>query len=165
MKQRLAALVRGNEVATAVGVAAVLGVAVSLVPVLDRPLLLLASTGLLLVVAALVVWLLRSHREVEWTTSAGAPERVRGSDRRVTSLSRTIDAALAGDEGARADVRALVRSAAEASLTAQGLPPTPTDDATRAALGPALTAYLTSATPRPVTADELASFITTLEEH
>lgn len=165
MRQRLAALVRGNEIATAVGVAAVLGVAMSLVPALDRPLLLLASTGLLLAVAALVLWLLRSHRVVEWTTSAGTPERVRGSDRRVTSLSRTIDAALAGDEGARADVRALVRSAAEASLTAQGLAPTPTDDATRAALGPALTAYLTSATPRPVTTDELASFITTLEEH
>ncbi|GAA4125494.1 hypothetical protein GCM10022415_32420 [Knoellia locipacati] len=165
MSQRLADLVRGNEIATAVAVAAVLGLAVSLVPVLERPLLLLASTGLLLVVAALAIWLLRSHREVEWTTSGGTPERVRGSDRRVTSLSRTIDAALTGDEAARADVRELVRSAAEASLTAQRLAPTPTDDATRAALGPALTAYLTSATPRPVTTDELASFITTLEEH
>ena len=165
MREHLTALVRGNEIATAVGAAAVLGIAVSLAPALERPLLLLASTGLLLVVAALVIWLLRSHRELEWTTSAGTPERVRGSDRRVTSLSRTIDAALAGEEGARADVRALVRSAAEASLTAQGLPATTTDDPSRAALGPALTAYLTSATPRPVTPDELASFITTLEEH
>ncbi|CAN7385098.1 hypothetical protein [Knoellia sp. LjRoot47] len=165
MRQHLATLVRGHEIATGVAVAAVLGLVVSVLPALDRPLLLVASTGLLLVVAALAIWLFRSHREVEWTTSAGAPERVRGSDRRVTSLSRTIDAALAGDEGARADVRALVRSAAEARLTSQGLSTTLDHEPTRAALGPGLTAYLTSATPRPVTTDELASFITTLEEN
>ena len=34
-----------------------------------------------------------------------------------------------------------------------------------ATLGPSLTAYLISSEPPPVTTDELASFITTLEEH
>ncbi len=165
MRQRLLALVRGHEVLTAVGAAALLGVVVTLVPVLDRVLLLVASTALLLAVAALAIWLVRAHREVEWTTSAGSPERVRGSDRRVTSLTRTIDAAVAGDSAARADVQQLLRSAAEAQLTRRGLPADPADDAARAALGPELTAYLTSASPRPVTTGELASFITTLEEH
>ena len=165
MTRRLARLVEGNEVVAAVGAAAVLGVVVTLVPALDRVLLLLVSTGLVVLVGALVVWLLRSHREVEWTTSAGTPERVRGSDRRVTVLARTIDAAVAGDEPARREVQSLVRSAAEAGLGARGLSPDLADDATRAALGPALTAYLTSATPRPVTPDELSAFITTLEEH
>ncbi|WP_404381760.1 hypothetical protein LL946_14305 [Knoellia locipacati] len=165
MRQRLVALVRGNEVAAAVGAAALLGVLVSLVPVLDRVLLLAASTALLLAVSALAIWLVRAHREVEWTTSAGTPERVRGSDRRVTALTRTLDAAVAGDAVARADVHRLLRSAAEAQLTRRGLPPDPADDTARAALGPELTAYVTSANPRPVTTGELASFITTLEEH
>lgn len=165
MTRRLARLVEGNEVVAAVGAAAVLGVVVAVVPALDRVLLLVASTGLVVLVGALVVWLLRSHREVEWTTSAGTPERVRGSDRRVTVLARTIDAAVAGDEPARREMRSLVRSAAEAGLGARGLSPDLTDDATRAALGPALTAYLTAPTARPVTPDELSDFITTLEEH
>ncbi|MFW5471927.1 hypothetical protein ACOCJ5_01315 [Knoellia sp. CPCC 206450] len=165
MTGRLARLVEGNEVVAAVGAAAVLGVVVGLVPALDRMLLLLVSTGLVVLLGALLVWLLRSHREVEWTTSAGTPERVRGSDRRVTVLARTIDAAVAGDASARLEVRSLVRSAAEAGLGARGLSPDLTNDATQAALGPALTAYLTSATARPVTRDELSAFITTLEEH
>lgn len=165
MRQRLEALVRGNEVMTAVGTAGVLGVAMTLVPALDRVLLLVTSSALLVVVAALVIWLLRGHRELEWTTSAGAPERVRGSDRRVTSLTRTIDAAATGDESARRDLQSVVRSAAEARLARQGLPPDPTGDAARAALGAELTAYLTSTSPRAVSTAELASFITILEEH
>lgn len=165
MRQRLVDLLDGNEVVAALALAAVLGLVLTLVPVLDRVLLLVASTVLLLTLAALAVWLFRTHREVEWTTSAGRPARVRGSDRRVTVLARTIDAAVAGDEGALRDVHALVRSAAEARVSAQGLAPDPDDAATRAALGPELTAYLTSATPRRVTAAELSSFITTLEEN
>ncbi len=82
MRQRLLTLVRGHEVATAVGAAALLGVVAILVPFLDRVLLLAASTALLLAVSAPAIWLVRAHREVEWTTSAGTPERVRGSDRR-----------------------------------------------------------------------------------
>lgn len=165
MRQRLAVLVRGNEVATAVGVAALLGLGVTFEPALDRVLLLLVSTGLLLVLGALGIWLVRGHTEVAWTTSAGAPERVRGSDRRVTSLTRTIDAAVGGDTAARLSLQALVRSAAESRLAQLGLPPDLTGDAARAALGPELTAYLASAGPRKVSPAELASFITTLEEH
>ena len=165
MRQLVADVRDGNEVVAARGLAAVLGLVVSLVPVLDRVLLLVASTALLVTLAALAIWLFRTHREVEWTTSAGAPARVRGSDRRVTVLARTIDAAAAGDEAALRDLRTLVRSAAEARLSAQGLPPDPTDDATRAALGPELTASLTAPTARRVTPAELASFITTLEEN
>jgi len=163
--RRLVRLVEGNEVVAAVGAAAVLGVVVGLVPALDRVLLLVVSTGLVVLVGALVVWLLRSHREVEWTTSSGTPGRVRGSDRRVTVLARTIDAAVAGDEPARRDLQSLVRSAAEAALGAKGLSPDLGNDASRAALGPALTAYLTATTARPVAPDELSAFITTLEEH
>lgn len=159
------ALVRGSEVTTAIGAAALLGVLVTLVPAADRALLLVASVALMLALGGLVVWLVRGHREVEWTTSAGAAERVRGSDRRVTALARSIDAALAGDETAGSEVQSAVRSVAEARLTQLGLPPTVTDDGSRAALGPELTAYLSSTSAPRVSATELASFITTLEEH
>lgn len=165
MRDRLVTLVRGNEVAAAVGAAALLGVLVTLVPVLDRALLLVASVALMLALGGLVVWLVRGHREIEWTTSAGATERIRGSDRRVTALARSIDAALAGDGSAGGDVQAVVRSVAHARLIQLGLPPTVTDDGSRAALGPELTAYLSSASAPQVSATELASFITTLEEH
>ena len=165
MRQRLAGLARGHEVATAVAAAAVLGLVVTLAPAIDRVLLLVASTALLAVLSALVVWLVRAHRGVEWTTSAGTPERVRGIDRRVTALARTIDAAVAGDVSARSDLQSRVRSAAEARLGHGGPAAQPGGSGARADLGPELTAYLSSPDARAVTTDELASFITTLEEH
>lgn len=165
MIDRLTALARGREVATAVVAAALLGALLTLVPLLDRALLLVASVALMLALGALGVWLVRAHRNLEWTTSAGAPERIRGSDRRVTALARSIDAALAGDGPACGDVQATVRSVAEARLAQLGLPTTVTGDAARAALGPELTAYLSVPGGRPVSEGELAAFITTLEEN
>ncbi|KGN39714.1 hypothetical protein [Knoellia aerolata] len=165
MRARLRERVRGRELNAAVVVAAGLGVLLMLVPGLDQPLLLLASAGLLVVAGALATWLVGQRGTVEWTTSAGTPTRVRGSDRRVTALTRTIDRAVAGDAVAQQELHQTVHSVARARLTHLGLPADLDDDGTRAALGPDLTAYLASSPPRRVGTDELASFITTLEEH
>ncbi|KGN35025.1 hypothetical protein N802_01380 [Knoellia sinensis KCTC 19936] len=155
---------RGRETLVAIAAAAVLGVLLTLAPALDRVLLLIASVGALLSLAALGTWLVRDHHEVEWTTSAGSPARVRGSDRRVTVLARTIDGALSGDEAGRQTVRSAVRSVAESRLHQRGLPLDVSDVTAAAALGPDLTAYLNSPTAPQVNERQLASFITTLEE-
>ena len=98
MRARLLEQLRGHEIAGAVALAAILGLVLGVVPALDRVFLLLASGGLLVGAGALGVWLLRDHRDIEWTTSAGTMARVRGSDRRVTALARSIDASLTGDD-------------------------------------------------------------------
>ena len=165
MRARLTELLRGREFPAAVVVACALGLLLMVLPGLDQPLLLLASAGLLAVVGILATWLIGEHGTVEWTTSSGTPQRVRGSDRRVTALTRTIDRAVAGDASAGLDVQRTVRSVARARLTALGLPTDLHDDGTRAALGPELTAYLVSSPPRRLRADELDTFLTTLEEH
>lgn len=165
MKARLLEQIREHEVAATVAVAALLGLALMLAPILDRVFLLIASSGLLVGLGALGVWLLRDHRDIEWTTSAGATARVRGSDRRVMRLARSIDAALLGDDTARHSVQSVLRSLAEARLAPHGLSLDGPEAHAEAALGPDLTAYLISQNPRLVNADELASFITTLEEH
>ena len=54
-------------------------------------------TGLLVALGALGTWLVGERGTVEWTTSSGTPARVRGSDRRVTALTRTIDRDADGD--------------------------------------------------------------------
>ncbi|MEO7268922.1 MAG: hypothetical protein ABIW49_06935 [Knoellia sp.] len=165
MRARLLDLLRGHEVAGAVALAAFLGLVLGVVPVLDRVFLLIASAGLLVAAGALGVWLLRDHHELEWTTSAGGTARVRGSDRRVTALARTIDASLTGNHEAALTVQATLRSVADARLAPQGLTLDGPGREAEAALGPDLTAYLSSSRPPHVNADELASFITTLEEH
>lgn len=165
MRARVLGLLRGHEVGGAVALAAFLGLVLGFVPVLDRVFLLVASAGLLVGAGALVVWLLREHRQIEWTTSAGTTARVRGSDRRVTALARTIDASLTGDGTAALTVQSTLRSLADARLAPQGLALDGPGGEAEAALGPDFTAYLISPKPRQVNADELASFITTLEEH
>lgn len=165
MRARLLELVRQQAVLTAVGAAGLLGLLLMLAPALDRAALLVASAGVLVGVGALGIWLLRDHKDIEWTTSAGRVPRVRGSDRRVTALARSIDAAGAGDEAAARRVHATLRSLADARLAPRGLtldgPPADAE----AVLGRDLTAYLISTGQRPVSTQELASFITTLEEH
>ena len=165
MRTRIIEQVRGHEVVTSIGIAALLGLLLMLAPVLDRAALLVASTAVLISVGALAIWLLRDHKVSEWTTSAGRVPRVRGSDRRVTALARSINAAVTGDEAAQSRVQSTLRSLADARLAPQGLA---LDDRTaeaEATLGKELTAYLIASKPRQVTTDELASFITTLEEN
>lgn len=165
MRARLVELARGHEVLTAVSVAAVLGLLLMLAPALDRAALLVASAGVLVTVGALAIWLLRDHKDIEWTTSAGRVPRVRGSDRRVTALARTIDAAATGDAAARSRLQATLRSLAEARLAPAGLALDGPGSEAEVRLGRDLTAYLLSPTPRQVDTTELATFITTLEEH
>lgn len=165
MTHRLVELTRGREVTASVGAAATLGLLLVLAPGLDRVLLLVASTAALVALGALIVWLVRDHHDIEWTTSAGTAPRVRGSDRRITALARTIDSGLAGDVPAQHRVQSVLGSLAEARLAPHGLSLAGSPVEAEAALGRDLTAYLTSPTPRHLTADELASFITTLEEH
>lgn len=155
---------RGHEVLTLLGAAAVVGLVLAVVPMLDRVALLLASAGLLVGVGALGIWLIRDHHDIEWT-SAGTVARARGSDRRVTALARTIDTSLTGDGAAGRAVQATLRSLADARLAAHGLSLEGPDAQAEGALGAELTAYLVSPTPRHLTADELSAFITTLEEH
>lgn len=170
MRARLAERLRGRELGAAVVAASVLGALLSVVPALDQVLLLLASAALLVVVGALGTWLLGERGRIEWTTSSGIPVRPRGSDRRVTALTRTIDRAVSGGSGdaddvARHEVQAAVRSVAQAHLTRLGLPADLHDDGARAALGPELTAYLVSSPPIRIGAADLGTFVTTLEEH
>lgn len=165
MRHRIAQLLRGREVAAAIGMAAVLGLALGPLPGLDRVLLLLASAGLLVGTGALGIWLLRDHHVIEWTTSSGTPARVRGSDRRITALARSIEASFTGASDAALTVQATLRSLAEARLAPQGLALDDPEAGAEAALGRDFAAYLRSSPPRQITADELDSFITTLEEH
>lgn len=164
MRARLLHLAREHEVASAVVLAALLGLVVTIGPGFDRVPLLIGSGTLLVAVGALAVWAIRDHHEVEWTTSAGTPARVRGSDRRITALARTIDASLAGDAAANQQVRSTLRSLAEARLSPHGLALDSPGQQAAGVLGPGLTAYLIAPAPRHVNADELASFITALEE-
>ncbi|WP_353953269.1 hypothetical protein V6K52_07560 [Knoellia sp. S7-12] len=158
-----------------VAAASLLGALVVVAPVLGRPSLLLASTAMLLALVAISVWLVRENAGVDWTTSAGSEVRPRGNDHRVTWIARTIDAAITGDVDAQRELRDSVLSVADAQLVRGGHAPLAdpggvhegdTDhlEEVAAALGPDLTAYLTSPTPRPVSAAQLTSFISTLEE-
>lgn len=165
MNGRIAALVRGREVITAVGVAAVLGLALMIVPVLDRVLLLVAAACFLITAGLVGGRVLRRHPEIEWTTSAGTPARVRGSDRRITALARAVDASLNGDATASDTVRTTLRSLADARLGARGLTLDATTAEVEEVLGRDLTAYLSAVHPPKTTANELRSFIITLEEH
>ncbi|KGN39571.1 hypothetical protein [Knoellia subterranea] len=164
MSARLLQVLRGHEILAAVGVAAALGLILMAFPVADRAMLLVGAASLLFAVLVLLTWLVRDHRAIEWTTSSGAAPRPRGQDRRITALARTIDTALTGDGQARASVRATLRSLAEASLATRGLAVDPADPDVTRVLGTELTAYLTAAQPHNPTADELTSFVTTLEE-
>jgi len=157
-------LARGREVAATAGVGAVLGVALILAPALERALLVLAVTGLLGALAALVAWLLRDHRDLDWSTYGGAPARVRGSDHRIIDLTRSIDASLTNDRVAAHSVQSVLRSLAHARLAPLGLALDGPRAPAERVLGRDFTAYLTSSDPPPVDAGELASFITILEE-
>lgn len=165
MRARLVDQLRGRELAAAVVLASALGLLLTVVPALDQPLLLIASAGLLVAVGALGTWLVGERGTVEWTTSSGTPARVRGSDRRVTALTRTVDRAVGGDTSAQQELQQTLLSLAETRLTHLGLPPDLHDEGTRAALGPDLTAYLLSSPARRVSTAELADHIATLEEH
>lgn len=165
MRTKLLDMARGHEVASATVLAALLGLIIMVAPGLDRVSLLVASSGLLVGMGALGIWLIRDHHDLEWTTSAGTAARVRGSDRRVTALAHTIDASFQGDDEAAHTVQQTLRSLAEARLTPHGLTLDSPGKEAETVLGRDLTAYLMAPRPRLVNADELGSFITTLEEN
>lgn len=165
MRTHVLELTRGREVAATAGVGAFLGVALMFAPALERALLIVGVTGLLTGLTALVLWLLRDHRDLEWSTYGGTLERVRGSDYRITTLARSIDASLVGDKDATQTVRSVLQSLAQARLVPLGLTLDGPPAQAEAVLGRDFTAYLTSSDPQLVDARTLASFITTLEEH
>ncbi len=184
MRARAVELLRGRPLPTAAATAVLLGALGLIAPLLSRLSLLLAVIAMILALVAVWVWFVRDSVSVDWATVAGREARPRGHDHRVTWLARTIDGAIEGDPDAAADLRATMLSVADAHLVRRGAASValargeghdhqpgdhgdPGDhlEEVTAALGPELTAYLTSLTPQRVSAHELTSFINTLEEN
>ncbi|PRY56317.1 hypothetical protein BCF74_11934 [Knoellia remsis] len=149
MTQRIRAAVRGHEVVAGLLVAVALGLILLAVPRVERLVLLVGAASVLVLAVLLIERFVHGEPELTWTTSSGTPARVRGHDRRITALTRAIEASRRGDLVARATVQDTLRSLAR----------------DRTDLGPDLTAYLNATNPPDVDAARLDAHLTELEEH
>jgi hypothetical protein len=156
----------GQTVLLALVVAVLIGALAVAVPALGNVGMLLASAALVAACAVLAQWLWQHQHGTDWSNSFTHPPAQRGGDPRITRLTATIEAALAGDRAAQAELQQGLRSLATERLRDhRGLSLEPHDQqAVTAALGPELTAYLAGTPTTRLTPERLRSFVTTLEE-
>jgi hypothetical protein len=164
---RLRALPLVGQVLVAMGAAVLVGAAGQVLPPLANLTLVVATLGLLAALAVLAQWLWQHHHATDWSTDFTSPATPRGRDPRISLLTGHVDAAVSGDAVAQSELHAVLRGLAQERLRHRrgivlGAPED--DDAARAALGPELTAYLTTPPTTRLTAALVGSFITTLEE-
>ena len=174
MIARLRGLGQGGQLLAALVVAALVGALITLAPAIGDVGLLLAIVSVTGAMAVLTQWAWQHHHGTDWSNSFSQTTRPRGTDARIHGLTQTLVAAQTGDVRAQTELHGLLttlaterlreRRGTTLTLTAAGSGPDPDHDATRAALGPELTAYLTHPpTTRPGAA-QVGAFITTLEE-
>ena len=166
MITRILRLGTGPTILLALVVAVVIGAIAVAVPVLGNVGMLLACAALVAACAVLAQWLWQNQHGTDWANSFTHPPAHRGGDPRITRLTATIDAALAGDRTQQVELHQGLRSlAAERLRDHRGLTLEPHDQqAATAALGPELTAYLAGDPSTRLTPERLRSFVTTLEE-
>jgi hypothetical protein len=164
---RLRTLSTGGQVLVALAAAVVVGAVGQAFPALANLALVVATVGLLAALAVLAQWLWQHQHGTDWATDFSPPATPRGRDPRISLLTGHVDAAVSGDAVAQSELHAILRGLAAERLRHRrgivlGAPED--DDAARAALGPDLTAYLTTPPTTRLTAARVGSFITTLEE-
>ncbi|QGN56898.1 hypothetical protein [Nostocoides sp. HKS02] len=163
MIARLQRLAPGQQVMAALTVAVAVGAVAVTVPALHDVGLLFASAGLVAAVAVLAASLWQHQHATEWSDPTAEPRTPRGADARIAGLAQRIDAAVGGDDTAGRRVHETLAGLARERLRdRRGL--VLGDPGAGAALGADLAAYLTDPATTRLTADRLATFITTLEE-
>ena len=172
MIARLRALSLGGQLMVALVVATLIGSLVSVAPAIGNVALLLAIVSLTGAMAVLTQWAWQHQHGTDWSNSFTENARPRGSDARIHGLAQTLLAAQGGDARAQADLHGLLTTLATerlrerrgTTLTLSAAASGGDHDATRAALGPELTAYLTHPPTTRPSAAQVGAFITTLEE-
>jgi hypothetical protein len=163
--RRLAALTAGQQVLVALVAASVVGALGVVVPALGNAAMLVASAALLVALGVLAQWLWSTRHATDWSNTFTESQAPRGADSRVSSLARLVQAADRGDRDATAQVHALLGGlAAERLRDRRGLRLDADPEASRTALGPGLAAYLAQDPATPVTATQLDTLTSTLEE-
>jgi len=164
---RLKALPMAGQLLVAVAAAVAVGAVAQALPALGNLAMVAAVLALVAALAVLVQWLWQHQHATDWPTGSATATTPRGSDPRVNLLTGRVDAAMAGDAVAQSDLHELLRGLAEERLLHRRgivLGAVEHDEAARAALGPDLTAYLTSPPTTRLTATGVGSYLTALEE-
>jgi hypothetical protein len=163
--KRLAGLSAPQQLLAALAAAIVIGALAVAVPVLGNAAMLLACTALLAVLAVLALWLWGTSRATDWSNTFTEGRPPRGADSRVTRLVRVVTTATEGDHAAAQQLHTMLTGlAGERLRDRRGLRLEADPDAAHTALGPALTAYLTGPPTTRLTAAQLDTHVTTLEE-
>jgi hypothetical protein len=165
---RLRTLSPGQQVALAVLGAALLGGLAVSVPRLGNAAMLVASAALVAMLAVLAQWLWQHRHTTDWSNSFADRAPARGGDVRISRLSESIQAAVAGDARAQQHLHDVLAGLASDRLRSRlGIDAHTDPDAARSALGADLAAYLAGPATGPtsrLTADRLARLVTTLED-
>jgi hypothetical protein len=163
--RRLAELGAAQQLLAALVAVVVVGALAVAVPVLGNAAMLLACAALLAALALVAQWLWSTRHATDWSntfTEAGAG---RGADSRVTRLVRLVTASTEGDPTAARELHTILTGlAAERLRDRRGLRLEADPDAANTALGPGLAAYLAGPPATRLTAAQLDTHITTLEE-
>jgi hypothetical protein len=163
--RRLAGLSAPQQVLAALVAAIVVGALAVAVPVLGNAAMLLACAALLAVLAVLALWLWGTRRATDWSNTFTEGRPPRGADSRVTRLVRVVATATDGHQAAAQQLHVMLTGlAGERLRDRRGLRLEADPDAAHTALGPALTAYLIGPPTTRLTAAQLDTHITTLEE-
>ena len=163
--RRWAELDTGQRLVAVLAVAIVVGALAVTVPALGNAAMLLACAGLMVVLALLIQWLWVNRHATDWSHSFTEGRPPRGADSRVTRLVRLVAAGTEGDEAAARQLHAtLTGLAGERLRDRRGLRLEADPDAAHTALGPGLAAYLTGPPTTRLTATQLDTHLTTLEE-
>lgn len=163
--RRLRELGAAQQLLAALVLAILVGALAVAVPVLGNAAMLLACAALLATLAVLAQWLWSSRHATDWSHDFTPPGTARGADSRVSGLARVVRAGSEGDADAARRLHAIVSGlAAERLRDRRGLHLDADPQAAHTALGPGLTAYLTGPPATRLTAAQLDTHITTLEE-
>jgi hypothetical protein len=160
--RRLAGLSAPQQLLAALAAAILIGALAVGVPVLGNAAMLLACASLL---AVLALWLWGTRRATDWSNTFTEGRPPRGADSRVTRLVRVVATATDGDQTATQQLHTILTGlAGERLRDRRGLRLEADPDAAHTALGPALTAYLIGPPTTRLTAAQLDTHVSTLEE-
>lgn len=163
--RRLRELGTAQQLLAALVAVVVVGALAVTVPVLGNAAMLLACTALLAALAVLAQWLWGTRHATDWSNAFTQGRAPRGADSRVTRLVRLVATTTEGDDTAARQLHAVLTGlAGERLRDRRGLRLEADPDAAHTALGPDLTAYLTGPAATRLTAAQLDTHITTLEE-
>ena len=162
MIRRLAGLAPAQLLLVVLALCVAVGALAVSVPVLGNAGMLLATAGLLAALSVLAQWLWQSRQSTDWDNTFTESAPPRGADSRISRLAVDLRDAASGNPASASRIHAALSGlAVERLRDRRGVT---TTDESHAALGPDLAAYLAGSPTTRATADQLAAFITTLEE-